>query len=1163
MGSAELRVFIEERTPGSFKEMCNIAEQYLKAHGKSFRHWWMSDKHRSEGHETKGLNSENKNRFSNATSKFHGRSGQARVNGQSNPTAGRACWICSSDKHYARECPQNKPDRPMQSSKSKVGGNATVLACEEALLFKGGLKLTTKQDGDLRYFEDKGGKKYQVKEIVALASEQNKGMITALGRVSGRPGTIEVLRDSGCSTMVIREDLCDPRDFTGETRGCVMMDGRVIEVPVVKKKVDTPYYIGEVEGVAMKAPIYDLVIGNVHGARGQEDPDTSWEIPTGEEITEHEMSVESQDVGPAITIHEKTGGVVTRLQSKNKPLRPMKVAKTKIVNLTSTEFKKLQETDKSLDKLRKRIESDSVERPRQWGTEVYYIDQKNGLMYRQFTSPPEKGSVVHKQLVLSHSLRESVLEVAHDSILGGHLATKKTYDRVTSNFFWPGAYDDVSRYCQSCDICQRTIPKGRCGKTPLVAMPIIGEPFARVAIDLVGPLPMSGRKHRWILTLVDCATRYPEAIPMKGIDTIECAEELVNIFSRIGIPQEILSDRGSQFVSDLMREISRLLSVRQLQTTPYHAQCNGLVERWNGTLRRMIQKMAAEKPSDWDRYIPALLFSYREVAQASLGFSPFELVYGRSVRGPMSVLRDIWADDDINEQTKTTYQYVLELRERLESTCKLAHDELRKAQGNQHKWFNKKAKAKHLKEGDQVLLLLPTKLNKLEMQWQGPFDIIKKVRENDYVINLDGQHKMFHANMLRKYLVRKTIDNGMVILCGCRHLEIATGGMAENDSLEETDTCEERSDDIKYCPLRATQTWKDVKISTDLNDDQQREVRQLLEEYSDVLTDIPGKTNLAECNIELTDDIPFRVKAYPVPYALKKEMDKEVSEMMKADIIELSVSEYASSPVVVRKPDGSVRYCIDFRKLNAKTVFDAEPVPNQEVILNRMGGDNFISRLDLTKGFWQVPIKEEDRKYTAFSTDQGLMQFKYMPFGLVNALAIFCRMVRKLLYDVNYVDAYVDDIVPHTATWDDHMHTLREVLQKLRQHGLMAKPSKCEIGHAKLDLLGHVVGGGSIQPQDRKIEKILEMRKPETKKELRSFLGTVGFHQKYIDKYAEKGKALTDLLKKGEPNQIKWDAESYESFQTLKTAFTQKPILRLPNFEKQFVLQTDASRCGL
>ena len=118
VGSAELRVFIEERTPGSVKEMCNVAEQYLKAHGKSFQHWWMSDKQGSEGHEIKGSNSENKNRFSNATSKFHDRSGQ-----------GRNCWICSSVKHYARECPQNMHRRPMQSGKSKVGGNATVLAC--------------------------------------------------------------------------------------------------------------------------------------------------------------------------------------------------------------------------------------------------------------------------------------------------------------------------------------------------------------------------------------------------------------------------------------------------------------------------------------------------------------------------------------------------------------------------------------------------------------------------------------------------------------------------------------------------------------------------------------------------------------------------------------------------------------------------------------------------------------------------------------------------------------------------------------------------------------------------------------------------------------------------------------------------------------------------
>ena len=233
-------------------------------------------------------------------------------------------------------------------------------------------------------------------------------------------------------------------------------------------------------------------------------------------------------------------------------------------------------------------------------------------------------------------------------------------------------------------------------------------------------------------------------------------------------------------------------------------------------------------------------------------------------------------------------------------------------------------------------------------------------------------------------------------------------------------------------------------------------------------------------------------------YALKKEMDIEVSEMLKADIIEPSISEYASSPVVVRKPDVSVRYCIDFRRLNAKTVVDAEPIPNQEVILNKMGDDNFISRIDLMKWFWQVPIREEDCKYTAFPTDQGLMQYKYMPFGLMNALAIFCRMLRNLLRDVHHVDSYVDDIVPHTVTWDDHIRAIRQVLERLRRNGLTAKPSKYEIGHAELDLLGHIVGGGSIKPQDKKIEKILGTRRPETKKELMSFLGTIGYYQKSL-----------------------------------------------------------------
>ena len=141
---------------------------------------------------------------------------------------------------------------------------------------------------------------------------------------------------------------------------------------------------------------------------------------------------------------------------------------------------------------------------------------------------------------------------------------------------------------------------------------------------------------------MDYATRYPEAVALPSIETERVAEALVDIFSRVGVPEEILTDCGTQFTSDLMGEIGRLLFIKQLNNTPYHPMCNGLVEKFNGTLKNMLRKMCAERPQDWDRYLNAVLFAYREVPQESLGFSPFELLYGRTVRGPMRILRELW-----------------------------------------------------------------------------------------------------------------------------------------------------------------------------------------------------------------------------------------------------------------------------------------------------------------------------------------------------------------------------------------------------------------------------------------------------------------------------------------------------------------------------------------
>lgn len=156
---------------------------------------------------------------------------------------------------------------------------------------------------------------------------------------------------------------------------------------------------------------------------------------------------------------------------------------------------------------------------------------------------------------------------------------------------------DVRIHCEPCDLCQKSIPKGKVPPVPLDFMPRIDEPFKRVAIDLVGPIsPPSDEKHQYILTLVDVATRYPEAIPLKKIDSVSIAEELFKVFSRMGIPQEILSDQGSQFTSQLMGEVFRLLGVKGITTSPYHAQANGVCERFRGTLKPILKKVIQKEP---------------------------------------------------------------------------------------------------------------------------------------------------------------------------------------------------------------------------------------------------------------------------------------------------------------------------------------------------------------------------------------------------------------------------------------------------------------------------------------------------------------------------------------------------------------------------------------
>ncbi|PIK39646.1 hypothetical protein BSL78_23523 [Apostichopus japonicus] len=345
----------------------------------------------------------------------------------------------------------------------------------------------------------------------------------------------------------------------------------------------------------------------------------------------------------------------------------------------------------------------------------------------------------------------------------------------------------------------------------------------------------------------------------------------------------------------------------------------------------MLKRMCEERPSDWDRYIGPLLFAYREAPQASTGFAPFELLYGRTVRGPMAILKEMWTSEVDNPETRSTYQYVLDLRERLEETCALARSELQESSRG----------------------------------------------------------------------TRSTITG---------RLKVASSNQTNQ-----------------------SESASDVVVNDELGVGQSHEVKRVLSKFTDVLTDVPGKTDVLKCDIKLTTDKPIKAKPYPVPLSMRDSLQEEVRKMIDMGVIEPSNSPYSSPVVLVPKPDGTKRFCVDYRKLNKVTTYEAEPMQTMTEIFSELSNDKYFSRIDLTKGYWQVEMTQSAKEKTAFVTPDGLWQFKTMPFGLVGAPAVFTRLMRTILRDVPNVVNYLDDILIHTETWDEHVECLELLFQTLRE----------------------------------------------------------------------------------------------------------------------------------
>ena len=225
-------------------------------------------------------------------------------------------------------------------------------------------------------------------------------------------------------------------------------------------------------------------------------------------------------------------------------------------------------------------------------------------------------------------------------------------------------------------------------------------------MDIVGPLERTRSGHRFILVICDYASRYPEAFPLRNITASAIARALLQLISRVGIPNEILTDQGTAFLSKTLKQVYGLLGIRGIRTTPYHPQTDGLVERYNRTLKSMLKKFVAANGEDWDQWLPYLLFAYREVPQSSTGFSPFELLYGRQVMGPLDLLREAWGNPRPTE-TNSILAYVLKMRDKMEEMASLVEDNMHQAQQTQARWYDQSARQRSFTPGQQVLLLLP------------------------------------------------------------------------------------------------------------------------------------------------------------------------------------------------------------------------------------------------------------------------------------------------------------------------------------------------------------------------------------------------------------------------------------------------------------------------
>ncbi len=342
-------------------------------------------------------------------------------------------------------------------------------------------------------------------------------------------------------------------------------------------------------------------------------------------------------------------------------------------------------------------------------------------------------------------------------------------------------------------------------------------------------------------------------------------------------------------------------------------------------------------------------------------------------------------------------------------------------------------------------------------------------------------------------------------------------------------------------------------------------IKRVLEEFSDVmleklLEDLPPRRRVDHV-IDVTPEVAPPAKApYRMSHEELKELKVQLEELLARGYIKLSKSPYGAPVLFVHKKDGTLRMCVDYKTFNKATVKNHYPLPRIDDLFDRLSGVKVFNRIDLRLGYYQIQIVEGDEEKTACRTRYGSYEFMVMPSRLSNAPATFCTLMNDIFREWldDFVVVYIDDILIYSGSFEEHAEHLRKVFQRLRENKLYAKLEKCEFGVTEVDFLGHRITQEGLKMDDHKVKAILDWESPKSVPALKSFLGLTFYYCKFIKNFAKIAAPLTNLLKKSAVT-YKWEATCDETFETLKGILVKALVLKLPDFDKDFEIHSNAS----